>query len=70
MQTTLPTLISVSEAARLAGRDSRTIAGWVRGRECPRLGLEISGRIWVRREVLVNLIRGELDADIGRRVTA
>ena len=70
MQTTLPTLISLCEAARLAGRDSRTIAAWVRGGECPRLGLEISGRIWVRREVLVNLIRGELDADIGQRVTA
>ena len=56
-------LITATEAAQMAGRDPRTLARWVRQNAVPRLGVEIAGRVYVRRGVLEQLLRGDLDAE-------
>ena len=63
-------LLTVKEAARILGRDPRTVTGWLKSGEVPRLGIRISGRVWVRREVLESLLRGEMDAQPHQSVTA
>ncbi len=54
----LPSLITVTAAARMIGRDPRTVARWVRQGAVPRLGVEIAGRVYVRVPVLEALAYG------------
>lgn len=58
----LPNLITATEASKLVGRDPRTIASWVRRGAVPRLGVEIAGKVYIRRQVLEALLRGDIDA--------
>lgn len=49
-------LLTPSQAARISGRDPRTIRKWVLTDAFPNLGVEIAGRIFVRRAVLERLL--------------
>ena len=60
----IPELITASDAARLLGRNSRTIARWVRQDAVPGLGVEICGRVYVRLPVLEALARGVEPANV------
>ena len=60
----LPELITGTEAARLIGRNPRTVARWVRRDAVPGLGVEICGRIYVRLPVLEALARGVEPANV------
>ena len=62
--TELPSLITATAAARMIGRDPRTIARWVRQGAVPRLGVEIAGRVYVRVPVLEALARGVEPASV------
>ena len=52
-------LLTVAEAARILGRDRRTVSNWLHEDRIPRLGIEIAGRIYVRRHVLERVILGD-----------
>ena len=54
--TAMGRLLTVAEAARIVGRDPRTIRRWVREEAVRRLGLESGGRVFVRRSVLERLV--------------
>lgn len=58
---TRPALMTPAEAARLIGRDPRTISGWARQNHVPNLGVVIAGRLYVRRHVIESLISGPMD---------
>ena len=60
----LPELITGTEAARLIGKNPRTVARWVRRNAVPGLGVEICGRIYVRLPVLEALARGVEPANV------
>ena len=49
-------LVTPAEAARITGRDPRTIRRWVRGDSVPELGVEIDGRVFIRLTVLERLL--------------
>ena len=51
-------LLTPSQAARISGRDPRTIREWVRTGAVPDLGVEIGGRVFVRRWALSRLLEG------------
>lgn len=53
-------VMSAVKAARLANVDPRTMRVWVRRGLVPRLGFEACGRVFVRQEVLQELISGKL----------
>ena len=52
-------LLKIAEAARLAGRDPRTIQRWCS--KVPDLGVVIGTVLYVRRSVLERLINGDHD---------
>ena len=47
-------LLTIKEAADILGRDRRTVTVWLRENRIPRLGIDIAGRLYVRRHVLAN----------------
>ena len=49
-------LLTPSQAARIIGRDPRTIRKWVLTDAFPNLGVEIGGRVFVRGVVLERLL--------------
>ena len=53
-------LLSAVKAARKANVDPRTMRLWVRQQIVPSLGFEACGRIFVREEVLLRFLSGEL----------
>ena len=55
-------LLTTGEAAKILGRERRTLARWIRRNEVPGLGLVIGGRVYVRRHVLEALLNGDLEA--------
>ena len=54
-------LITPAEAARIVGVDPRTVSKWVRRSEVPGLGIEIAGRVFVRRSAIARLVDGEAE---------
>jgi hypothetical protein len=52
-------LLSLKEAGRIAGRDWRTVLGWARSGDVPGLGVEINGRVLIRRRALEELVQGQ-----------
>ncbi len=56
-------LMTVTEAARLIGRDPRTVSTWARQNHVANLGVLIAGRLYVRRHVIESLISGRVDHD-------
>ncbi len=57
-------LLTVAEAARVVGRDPRTVRRWVREEAVRGLGLEIGGRVFVRRSVLERLVGESVPAEL------
>ena len=55
-------LITPTEAARIVGVDPRTVAKWVRRSQVPRLGIEIGGRVFIRRAEVERLVNGDREA--------
>ena len=51
-------LLTPVQAARISGRDPRTIRKWVVTNAVPDLGVEIGGRVFVRRWALSRLLEG------------
>ena len=69
----IPNLMTPTEAGRIVGRDPRTIAGWVRSDSVPGMGVEIAGRVFIRRRVLEELVNGDggrPSTRLAQRVTA
>jgi hypothetical protein len=58
-----PALLTQTEAARIVGRDPRTVASWVRRGAIPRLGVVIADKVFVRRHVLEALVSGDPDVE-------
>ena len=61
-------LLSAAEAGELLGKDPRTVTKWVRRSEVPGLGVEIAGRVYVRRAVLEKLIGEPIPSETRPRV--
>ena len=49
-------LMTPGEAARVTGRDSRTLSRWVREDVVPGLGVLVGQRVFIRRSALERLI--------------
>lgn len=54
----LTELLTPVQAGRISGRDPRTIRKWVVTNAVPNLGVEIGGRVFVRRWALSRLLEG------------
>ncbi len=54
----LPELLSVPEAARMLGRDAKTVRAWLRTPNAEGVVITLGKRRYVRRQALVDLIAG------------
>ena len=55
--------ITITQAARMAGRDPRTVRQWVLRGDVPNLGVKIGGQLYVRQPVLERLLDGPQERD-------
>ena len=56
-------LMTPGEAARVTGRDSRTLSRWVREDVVPGLGVLVGQRVFIRRSALERLIGEPVGSD-------